>query len=150
MTHTGLKIYDFLKRTHVRQTMRFLDESQGWELEILEAYQQKKLNRLLDKVGTDVPFFRDCVTLRQGENENWPILDREMVMEAGDELLSDRINIKKCKIGRTGGTTGPPLRIYRDQETRSWALGAYYRFYDWMNKIFGVIIICKVHQGIHK
>jgi phenylacetate-coenzyme A ligase PaaK-like adenylate-forming protein len=53
-------------------------------------------------------------------------------METGDALLSDKINIKKCKIGRTGGTTGPPLRIYRDQETRSWALAAYYRFYNWM------------------
>lgn len=53
-------------------------------------------------------------------------------MDAGNALLSDRINPKKCKVGRTGGTTGPPLRLYRDTETRSWALAAYYRFYEWM------------------
>jgi len=55
-----------------------------------------------------------------------------MAMEAGDRLLSDKINLKKCKVSRTGGTTGPPLRLYRDTETRSWALAAYYRFYSWM------------------
>ncbi len=144
--------------------MRFLDESQHWELERMRKLQDDKLEKLLASAILNVPFYRDFETGRLGEGEilrggdfetgrlgegvtlrgrdfergrlggfeKWTIVDRGMVMEAGDALLSDKINIKKCKVGRTGGTTGPPLRIYRDQETRSWALAAYYRFYDWM------------------
>ncbi|MEN8225560.1 MAG: hypothetical protein ABFS05_09405 [Bacteroidota bacterium] len=137
MTNTSLKIYDLLKGTHVRQTMWFLDESQHWELEKLQEYQDEKLNTLLASIAWDVPFYRETVgkesvTWRRGDFEKLPIVDRKMLMEAGDHLLSENINLKKCKIGRTGGTTGPPLRLYRDIETRSWALAAYYRFYNWM------------------
>ena len=138
MTRAGLILYDLLKGTHVRQTKRFLDQSQHWGLEKLQAYQQEKLNGLLGAVAENVPFYRESQGVRgagsQGvrESGDWGVIDRDVVMEAGDRLLSEKIILKKCKIGRTGGTTGPPLRIYRDQETRSWALAAYYRFYDWM------------------
>jgi phenylacetate-CoA ligase len=90
-------------------------------------------------VEAEVPFYRlpatgyrlpEDVTIERLSDV--AILDREMVMDAGDTLLSCKIDLKKCKIGRTGGTTGPPLRLYRDTETRSWALAAYYRFYSWM------------------
>jgi len=104
-------------------------------------------------VLNDVPFYREYegaggreyekVRIREGESitppripvfpySQIPIIDRHIVMEAGDALLSDKINLKKCKVSRTGGTTGPPLRLYRDTETRSWALAAYYQFYEWM------------------
>jgi phenylacetate-CoA ligase len=140
MTTVGLILYDLLKRTHVRKTLRFLQESQHWSLEELERLQAEKLERLLEGVRAEVPFYGESGN--QGVRESghwtmerfgdWPILDRIMVMEAGDRLLSDKINLKKCKVSRTGGTTGPPLRLYRDTETRSWALAAYYRFYEWM------------------
>lgn len=139
MTNTGLLIYDLLKGTHVRKTMRFLRDSQYWSLEEMEGLQREKLARLLDHVQKEVPFFRLPVSgHRLPDNgtierfDDWPILDRQIAMEAGDSLLSDNINLKKCKVSRTGGTTGPPLRLYRDTETRSWALAAYYRFYEWM------------------
>lgn len=137
MRTIGLHILDIIKGTNVVTTKEFLDLSQYWPLEKLEAYQQEKLGKLLTTVVEDVPFYReavgkDFVPLRPGDFEKFPIVDRTMVFEAGDRLLSDKINLKKCKIGRTGGTTGPPLRIYRDQDTRSFALAAYYRFYDWM------------------
>ena len=140
MTNTGLILYDLLKGTHVRETMRFLGESQHWSLQELERLQEEKLERLVESVRAEVPFYGESGN--QGVRESghwtmerfgdWPILDRIMAMEAGDRLLSDKINLKKCKVSRTGGTTGPPLRLYRDTETRSWALAAYYRFYSWM------------------
>jgi phenylacetate-CoA ligase len=139
MTETGLRIYDLIKGTHVRKTMRFLEKSRHWSLEELQNYQEEKLGRLLERVEAEVPFYQlpatgyrlpEDVTIERLSDV--AILDREMVMDAGDTLLSGKINLKKCKIGRTGGTTGPPLRLYRDRETRSWALAAYYRFYSWM------------------
>ncbi|RLD79870.1 MAG: hypothetical protein DRJ15_08415 [Bacteroidetes bacterium] len=153
MTEIGLKIYDLLKGTHVRHTMGFLEESQYWSLEELQEFQGKKLKDLLNVVEAEVPFYREYEGTREREYENariqegeslipsripefsnshTPIIYKLMVMKAGDELLSDKINLKKCKMSRTGGTTGPPLRLYRDTETRSWALAAYYRFYGWM------------------
>ena len=140
MTTSGLLLYDFIKGTHVRHTLHFMESSQHWTMTELEGLQQEKLRKLLDSVSANVPFYRDFETERLGDGENrtierlsdWPILDRKMVMEAGDDLISKNNNLKKCKVSRTGGTTGPPLRLYRDTETRSWALAAYYRFYKWM------------------
>ena len=146
MTTTGLILYDLLKGTHVRRTMRFLEESQTWTREALEKLQEEKLGRLVERVREEVPYYRtQGAGYRVQESgirnpasgiitgiPSFPVIDRQDVMEAGERLLSDRINLKKCKISRTGGTTGPPLRLYRDTETRSWALAAYYRFYEWM------------------
>jgi len=145
MTRTGLIIYDLLKGTHVRRTIRFLEESRHWDLERLQSYQEEKLEKLMDSAFVNVKFYKEYESTRVPEGENYslsgipvfpysriPIIDRHTIMDAGDALLSDKINLKKCKIGRTGGTTGPPLRLYRDTETRTWALAAYYRFYNWM------------------
>ena len=133
MTNNGINLYDYFKGTHVLKTKLFLDESQHWDLDKLHSYQEDKIKILLKAANKDVPFYRDMgATVGFGDFNSFPISDREMAMEAGDRLLSDSINFKKCKIGRTGGTTGPPLRIYRDTETRSFSLAAYYRFYDWM------------------
>ena len=116
MTRSSLTLYDLLKGTGVRKNLKFLAESQSWELERLKDLQGEKLSRLLDYVANEVRFYKKFGVR---DIEEWPILNREMVMEAGDELLSDKINLKKCKVSRTGGTTGPPLRLYRDIETRS-------------------------------
>ena len=154
MTTSGLILYDLLKGTRVRKSLRFLEGSQHWGIDELEGLQQEKLVKLLGDVSENVALYfenqsvreresqrnresesqrvRESESQRVGELENWPVLDRGMVMEAGDKLLSKNINLKKCKISRTGGTSGPPLRLYRDTETRSWALAAYYRFYQWM------------------
>ena len=139
MTNTGLLLYDFLKGTHVRKTMRLLERSQHWRLEKLKSYQAEKLERLWGRILMEVPYYRSPATgyrlpenMEMGRLEDMPVLDRYIVMEVGNDLISDKIDLKKCKIGRTGGTTGPPLRLYRDTETRSWALAAYYRFYSWM------------------
>jgi phenylacetate-CoA ligase len=139
MTRSGLFLYDLLKGTHVRKTIGFLDQSQRWSREELEAFQEEKLKKLLEGAISNVPLYRSPATgYRLPENmtierfDDWPIVDRAIVMEAGNALLSDNINLKKCKVSRTGGTTGPPLRLYKDTEERSWSLAAFYRFYSWM------------------
>lgn len=141
MTNNGLKLYDLLKGTSVINTKRFLDESQYWTLKKLREYQKEKLESLLVEVTANVPFYQELYNKHGVRIEeinslralpDLPVIDRKITMEAKNRLLSHNINFKKCKVGRTGGTTGPPLRIYRDTETRSFALAAYYRFYDWM------------------
>jgi len=139
MTNNGLKLYDLLKGTHVRQTKDLLNESQHWDLEQLKRYQNEKLKGLLREVSANVPFYNHLYSSQAVEEIDclrklwdFPVIDRKMTMIAKEGLLNKNINLKKCKVGRTGGTTGPPLRIYRDTETRSFALAAYYRFYDWM------------------
>jgi phenylacetate-CoA ligase len=139
LTTAGLILYDLLKGTDVRRNLKFLKDSQKWSLVGLEKYQEDKLKHLLSSVQADVPYYRGLASgIRHPASgiisgiPSFPVIDRKDVMEAGERLLSDRINLKKCKVSRTGGTTGPPLRLYRDTETRSWALAAYYRFYEWM------------------
>ncbi|NQT77493.1 MAG: phenylacetate--CoA ligase family protein [Bacteroidetes bacterium] len=139
MTRNGLILLDFIKGTSVVRTKRFLDQSQHWTGGKFREYQLEKLVILLASASEDVPFYKDLYKEQDLKEissvqdfEGLPVVDRKMTMEAGEKLLSEKINLKKCKVGRTGGTTGPPLRLFRDTETRSFSLAAYYRFYNWM------------------
>jgi phenylacetate-coenzyme A ligase PaaK-like adenylate-forming protein len=88
-------LLDLIKGTNVRSTKHFLDQSQYWAIEQLEAYQLQKLKDLLAEVRVNVPFYRDLYN-RQAVEEisslrrlgDLPICDRKMTIEATGGLLN--------------------------------------------------------------
>ncbi len=90
----SLTLYDLLKGTRVRPTMQFLDESQSWSRERLHELKGEKLDKLLAEVVKKVPYYQkfESSEFEVKRFEKWPIIDREMVMEAGDALFSDNLN----------------------------------------------------------
>jgi len=75
LTNTGLILYDLLKRIHVRKTLRFLQESQHWSLEELEGYQAEKLERLLEGVRAEVPFYGESGNQGVRESGHWTMIE---------------------------------------------------------------------------
>lgn len=135
--YIGFPLQDIFRNTKISQTATFLSESEGWARQKIDSYQLEKLRRLIMHAYEHVPYYRrlfDSLSLKPEmicslqDFQRIPILTKENARRAGDELFATNItrNIKK---GKTGGTTGVPLYLRRDANTRSFTWGAYYRWY---------------------
>jgi len=136
-----LPFADYLRGTSIMKKYEFLMESQWWSREKIEELQNTKLTRLIAHAYDYVPFYRKVFKANniapediktQEDLVKIPPLTKEMVRNYGfTELLSVNISEKQRYLGRTGGSTGEPLRFWRDKESKSWAWGAMYRFWGW-------------------
>jgi len=52
-------------------------------------------------------------------------------MKNFDYFLSERADISKCILNRTGGSTGEPVKFYIDRETVEWYEAARYLGLSW-------------------
>ena len=74
-------------------------------------YYSKVINRgLVDKIAHDSKYYMDL-----------PILTKDIVNEAGHQLISSDFNINNLKKMKTGGSTGPSAFFYYDQEAADWS-----------------------------
>jgi len=48
------------------------------------------------------------------------------------KMFTKGFNLKNVKKGKTGGTTGVPIIVYKDANNRSFTWASYYRWYEWM------------------
>lgn len=136
----GICIQDFWKGTSILKTKRFLEETQRWPDEKILHYRNNKFRKLLEHSIKNVPYY---ASLFQQNNiklidinhitdiRKLPILNKE-IARSEKERLCAKEGLAKAKKGKTGGTTGVPLTCYKDINSRSFAWGAFYRWYDWM------------------
>ena len=82
----------------------------------------------------------------------------------GNKLLSRNYKKYKLKKGKTGGTTGVPVLVYKDTANRSFTWASYYRWYDWMgihysdkiltfwgaNTVLSESLINKLYSNLHQ
>tara|TARA_Y100001958_G_C21248715_1_gene581894 strand:- start:13524 stop:14873 length:1350 start_codon:yes stop_codon:yes gene_type:complete len=137
----GFYLQDKIKGTQTIDTYKFLQSSQYWDKKLIEEYQLKKLKRLVKYAGENVPYYFD---LFKAHNVNFkeikslndiqkiPVLTKDIMREQGDNLLSIEQSKFKIKRGKTGGTTGAPVKVFKDEYNRSFTWGSYYRWFDWM------------------
>lgn len=129
--------------TDIRKTYAFLKSTEGWREDQLAEYQWKKLQQLISHAFSNVPYYHDLLVKNDihpndvknfADFKNLPILTKETVRRENQRLLAKNININSRSInkGKTGGTTGSPLSVYKDLSTRNFTWGAYYRWYGWM------------------
>lgn len=137
----GYPIQDLLKGTSINSTGKFLEESQYWDSEKIIEYQFKKFKKLLSYAYENVPYYSDLFKKLKLAPADFktiedirkiPVLTKEIARKENLNLISRRINKNKTKYGKTGGTTGAPLLIYKDISNRSYTWASYYRWYNWM------------------
>lgn len=139
--YIGFPIQDYVKKTSILPTLRFLLESQYWDEEQMYHYRLKKLQRLVQYAYRHVQYYTelfnnhdimpdDIKTL--DDIEKIPILTKELARANQHKLISDIVNVRTVKKGKTGGTTGSPLIVYKDTNDRTFTWASYYRWYDWM------------------
>lgn len=140
--YIGIYGQDIVRSTKIGKTHKFLQKSQLWTKEELETYQFFKLKQLLEHSFSTVPYYYDLFK-KNGIHPNdiknvndfqkIPLLTKEIARQENKNLISKKIDTSKIKNGKTGGTTGIPLTLYRDSQTRSFTWGAFYRWYEWMD-----------------
>ena len=139
--HIGFPVQDLVKGTNIINELSFLRKSQYWDEDRIYEYQLKKLRGLISYSKKNVPYYDDLfkkikITKNDIKTLNdinkIPILTKEIMRKNGNKLLSRNYKKYKLKKGKTGGTTGVPVLVYKDTANRSFTWASYYRWYDWM------------------
>jgi phenylacetate-CoA ligase len=142
----GFPLQDLIMKTDIIGILRFLRKSQYWDEQIMEEYRNEKLKRLISHAYSRVPYYKrifDEVGLEPEDIKTVidlgkiPILTKETVRYEGRNLIAGNFDMKHVKKGKTGGTTGAPVIVYKDVISRSFTWASYYRWYEWMGVELG-------------
>lgn len=123
-----------------------LQKTQWYSPEQIHQYQFKRLQAIVKHAYDTVPFYRKRYDEHGVRPEDikelsdisrLPLLSREDVRNAGNQLISKRYSKKQLIHGHTSGTTGSPLSCYWDKQTC-----VYNNAIDWRQKLWG-----GVHYG---
>jgi len=122
---------------------RLLSESQFWSRERLEEYRDGKLRSLIAHCYHSVPYYRKIMdeigvgpddVRRVSDLNGWPVLTKEIVRMYSTELLAKNASEMTVTWGRTGGTTGEPMRICKNKECKAWETMCHERGFAWGGK----------------
>lgn len=137
----GYPLQDLIRKTNIFEILIFLRKSQYWDEEKIRDYQLKKIKMLIAHAYRNVPYYESLfkkIKLRPTDIETVddikkiPILTKEILRKENMSLVSRNFNMRYVKKGKTGGTTGAPVLIYKDAINRSFTWASYYRWYEWM------------------
>lgn len=128
------------KREHERyglayqQILSEIDEHDKWSTEQFIEYQNKQLCFIIQHIATKVPYYREVFSKAgidpKGINglndlQRLPILEKEVIRANPANLVNKELDKNRLIIGYTSGTTGTPLKLYRDIRLYS-AASAYF------------------------
>jgi phenylacetate-CoA ligase len=125
--------------------LRFLETSQRWSLERLRDLQVGMLRRLVRHAYQHTAYYRDVMDERGIRPEDitsvddlaqFPLLDRDTVRATMNTRLAGagpRVAIKKS----TSGTTGEPVVVWYNRESRHWRDATRLRGYGWGGHAIG-------------
>ena len=140
--HIGYPLQDLIKKTNVLNTLALLRKSQYWPEDRINEYQLKKLKKIIRYAKNNVPYYEnlfkknklDSSDIKSIDDINKiPILTKEIVRRENHNLVARNFNMKYVSKGKSGGTTGSPIFVYKDIQDRSFTWASYYRWLEWMN-----------------
>ncbi|MFC1678606.1 phenylacetate--CoA ligase family protein [Elusimicrobiota bacterium] len=130
----------------VEASYDFFAQSQWWSREQLEAYQAKKLRKLICHLYQNLPYYRHLMDSRHltpndirsvKDLNKLPILTKTDIRANFKDLLSNDFVKERTSLGRTGASTGEPLTFYRDAQSTDAAWGAFFGFAGWTGFVWG-------------
>lgn len=135
-----MPVLDLQARTTHLKCLQFLEKSQWLPQAQLRELQNRRLRVLLKHAYETVPFYRQLfrnVGLKPEDIRDvrelvkLPRLTKEEIRKNKKDLVSRRIPKSKLIPFATGGSTGVPLKFFKDKRTTSWANAATSRSYRW-------------------
>lgn len=102
-----------------------LEKTQSWNAAELEAMQAERLQVLMRHVYENVPYYRRVFDERRlkpsdirtpNDLYKLPVLTKQMVRRFAKELRARNIGRHLYRVGRTGGSTGIPLKLLLDRD----------------------------------
>jgi len=118
------------------QEYRRLLVSQYWSAEVHEAATVARLNQLLEYAFRHIPYYQRTfasvpVLDKASEIQQFPILTKAAIREAGDSLMSDCCDRGAVLSAKTGGSTGTSLIVHFDHDCQQHRNGAALRSDTW-------------------
>lgn len=97
-----------------------LRHTQWLEPDELRERQQRAFMTLLRRATSQVPYYRRTIGRVKADvtPDELPLLTKEDVRQAGQDLVAEDVDSDALKVSTTGGTTGTPLALYRDPRDR--------------------------------
>ncbi len=149
--------YGWLKRKFVshpvwdseefKRYYQWLQETQWWSRDQLEALQLEQLRALVQHAYENVPYYRRVFDERRlkptdistlNDLQRLPILTKEDVRNNFEDLIARNIDRARLRYHTTGGSTGRPLALYCDKYTRDpHELAFILRQWGWAGYRFG-------------
>lgn len=117
-----------------------LKQTERWSTEQLESLQSERLQLLIRHAYENVPYYRrifDDRKLRPGDIRTpmdlykLPVLTKQDVRRNASDLRARNISRRSFRIGRTGGSTGIPLKFLLDRERIIFDHALIYRHWSW-------------------
>ncbi len=137
----GYPLKDLQTKSPILKTKSFLQESQFWDKKAIEEYQLKKLQYLVKHAYENVPYYTklfDGLKLKPADIRTLadikkiPVLTKEVARKENMNLVARDAAGRKFFKTKTGGTSGPPLVIYKDINSYAFEWGSFYRWYNWI------------------
>lgn len=151
-----LPLADKATGQNIYMQLRFLKESQWWSKEQLIAYQNKKLQDLIEHAYKNVPYYTEVMKERGLQPKDittvedlkkLPILTKEIFKENyPQKLISKDISKYKILNRSSSGSTGTPIQYKMTREGYSFNKACNLRGWDWMGFRLGDKLI-KVSQN---
>lgn len=104
-------------------------ERDFWTQEQWRNWQQKRLQFVLHRAATRVPYYRSYWEERRRKGDkaswedlaNWPILEKDTVRAQERAFVADDCDIRRMYHEHSSGTTGKPLNFWSSRDTiRQW------------------------------
>ena len=144
-------ISDFFRGESILKELKFLKKTQWWSQEQIEELQNKKLQRLIQYAILNVPYYRDLFSklkltaddIRTKEDLiKLPILTKEILRSHPIDYFTTQIK-KDLHYDLCGGSgsTGVPVFIRVDRNSKSVAMAALWRAWQWTDYKFGDSIL---------
>lgn len=104
-------------------------ERDAWGPEQWQRWQRPRLEEMLHRAATRVPYYRDHWRARRADGDdspweelsNWPLLDKEQVRREPRAFLADDTSERELFRLTTSGTSGTPVTTWRSRRTmRAW------------------------------
>ncbi len=121
-------LLDIVKGTQVTKNYDFFMKSISFDRKHMLNLQLEKLKKIINHSYYSVPYYKqlfDSVGLHPSDIEiisdlnKVPILDRDVIQNKNNLLISDLFNKKKLHKGSSSGTTGIPIEYYSDNQGSS-------------------------------
>jgi phenylacetate-coenzyme A ligase PaaK-like adenylate-forming protein len=117
-----------------------LDASQYWPPARMHEFRDRKLRETVAHAYDQIPFYRRLLDERGVRPEGivglrdlpkLPVMNKDILREHWPDLRARDVPNGSVSIVPTGGTTGIPMRIVRDNVSAAWSIAAYLRGLSW-------------------
>jgi phenylacetate-coenzyme A ligase PaaK-like adenylate-forming protein len=123
-----------------RRILAELEKTERWGLEELEALQALRLQKLICHAYENVPYYRRVFEERRltpsdirtpDDLYKLPILTKQSVRRHAEELRARNVPRYRYRVGRTGGSTGIPLKVLLDRHCILFDHALIHRHWSW-------------------